>query len=90
MAKVIDFHGVPPARRALARDLRDLADLIEADQLETEPHGILMCLMGAVQFEVVSVGQTEGWRGATQAMHSVVGARFDTIGGNIRMRDHRM
>lgn len=88
MSNVTEFHGVPASRRHLARQLRELASIIEADKAETEPHGILMCLMGAAQFEVVTIGQSEGWLGATQAMKAVVGARFDTIGGNIRMRHH--
>ena len=88
MSDVIGFHGVPAPRRRLARQLRELADIIESDQAETEPHGILMCLMGAMQFEVIGVGETEGWAGARQAMHAVTGSRFDTVGGNIRMRDH--
>lgn len=90
MSDVIGFHGVPAPRRHLARQLRELAEIIETDQAETEPHGIMMCLMGAAQFEVVGIGNTEGWSGARQAMHAVLGASFDTVGGNIRMRDHRI
>ena len=89
MSKVIGFRGVPAPRRALARQLRILADIIEADEAETEPHGIMMCLMGAAQFEVVGIGDTECWVGARQAMHSVTTANFQTVGGNIRMRDHQ-
>ncbi|WP_299734612.1 hypothetical protein [uncultured Roseobacter sp.] len=88
MSEVIGFHGVPAPRRRLARQLRELADILDTDQSETEPHGIMMCLMGAAQFEVVGIGDTEGWSGARQAMSAVIGARFDTMGGNIRMRDH--
>ena len=88
MADVVGFHGIPPARRRLARMLRELADIIEADQAETEPHGIMMCLMGAHQFEVIGIGETEGWVGARATMNAVLSARFDTMGGNIRMRDH--
>lgn len=90
MADIIGFHGIPAPRRSLARQLRELADIIESDEAETEPHGIMMCLMGSAQFEVVGIGNTEGWTGARQAMHSVVSARFDTVGGNVRMRDHKM
>lgn len=88
MAEVISFHGIPAPRRALARQLRELADIIDADQAETEPHGIIMCLMGAAQFEVVGIGQTEGWTGGRAAMDAVLNARFDTVGGNIRPRHH--
>lgn len=88
--KVIGFKGVPAARRHLARQLREMADIISADMAETEPHGILMCLMGATQFEVIAVGQAEGWIGARQAMSAVLMARFDTVGGNIRQRVHQM
>ncbi|UWQ59992.1 hypothetical protein K3722_07630 [Leisingera caerulea] len=88
MTNVVSSHGVPAPRRALARQLRELAELLEGDQLDTEPYGIMMCLMGATQFEVVGVGETEGWSGARQAMCAVLGAQFDTVGGNIRPRDH--
>lgn len=88
MAEIVGFHGVPAPRRYLARQLRDLADIIEADQAETEPHGIMMCFMGAAQFEVVGIGDTEGWAGARQAMHAVTTASFETVGGNVRVRDH--
>ncbi len=90
MAEVIGFHGIPAPRRYLARQLRELADIIENDDAETEPHGILMCLMGAAQFEVIGIGETEGWSGARQAMNSVLFARFDTMGANIRTRQHRI
>ncbi|WP_238368808.1 hypothetical protein [Mesobacterium pallidum] len=90
MADVIGFHGVPAPRRSLARMLRELADIIEADQAETEPHGILLCLMGAAQYEVIGIGDMEGYSGARHAMHAVTSARFDTVGGNIRMRDHQI
>lgn len=90
MTNVVGFHGVPAPRRTLARQLRELADIIEADKSETEPHGVMMCLMGAAQFEVVGIGDTEGWSGARQAMYSVLGASFETVGGNIRIREHYM
>lgn len=90
MADVLGFGGVPPARRIVASQLRELADIIASDAAETEPHGIVMCLMGATQFEVVCIGQTEGWSGAKSAMNAVLSARFDTIGGNIRQRHHHM
>lgn len=90
MSDVVQFHGIPAPRRALARQLRELADIIEADQAETEPHGVLMCLMGAAQFEVIGIGDTEGWTGARHAMNAVIGAQFDTVGGNIRTREHRI
>lgn len=48
----------------------------------------MMVLMGAHQFEVVGIGEIEGWSGARQALHSVTTASFDTVGGNIRYRDH--
>lgn len=89
MSRVVDFSGVPAARMKLARQLRELADLIEADMAATEPHGIMMCLMGAKQYEVIGAGDTEGWRGARAAMHAVCGATFQTVGGNIRDRAHR-
>jgi hypothetical protein len=88
MTEIVNFHGVPAPRRRLARMLRELAEIIETDQAETEPHGIMMCLMGAHQFEVIGIGETEGWSGARSAMTAVLSARFDTIGGNIRTRDH--
>lgn len=90
MAKVVSFHGVPAPRRALARQLRELADIIEADGAETEPHGVMMCLMGASQFEVIGIGDTEGWSGARQAMSAVLSATFKTEGGNIRPRRHKI
>jgi hypothetical protein len=90
MSEIIGFYGIPAPRRTLARQLRELAEIIEADQAETEPHGILMCLMGAAQFEVIGIGETEGWAGARQTMDAVLLARFDTVGGNIRSRQHRM
>ncbi len=90
MSEIIGFHGIPAPRRTLARQLRDLADIIDADQAETEPHGIMMCLMGASQYEVVGIGETEGWAGARSAMYAVLSASFETIGGNIRPRQHRM
>ena len=90
MSEVVGFHGIPAPRRALARQLRELAAIIEADEAETEPHGIIMCLMGAAQFEVIGVGDTEGWTGGRAAMDAVLNARFDTFGGNIRMRHHRI
>lgn len=90
MDKVVGFHGIPAPRRRLARQLRELADIIEADDAETEPHGIMMCLMGASQFEVIGIGETEGWSGARQALSAVTYASFDTIGGNIRTRQHRI
>lgn len=90
MTNVVGFHGVPAPRRTLARQLRQLADIIEADEAETEPHGILMCLMGAQQYEVVGLGETEGWVGARTAMSAVLSATFETTGGNIRPRHHRM
>ena len=89
MTKIIGFHGIPAPRRRLAKMLRELADIIEADQAETEPHGIIMCLMGAHQFEVVGIGETEGWTGGRAAMNAVLSARYDTEGGNIRLREHR-
>ena len=85
---VIGFSGVPAPRKYLADQLRELADIIESDQAETEPHGIMMVLMGAYQFEVVGIGETEGWTGARQALHAVTRASFETMGGNIRVRDH--
>jgi hypothetical protein len=88
MTRVVGFHGVPAPRRHVARQLRELADIIERDEAETEPHGIMMVLMGASQFEVIGVGDTEGWTGARQAFHAVTSATFATVGGNIRMRDH--
>lgn len=88
MNDVVEFRGTPASRRNLAKQLRDLAAYIETDMLETEPHGIFMCLMGSGQFEVVVIGQTEGWAGAKNAMIAVLTARFDTEGGNIRTRMH--
>ena len=90
MRKIVGFHGVPALRRTLARQLRELAAIIEADEAETEPHGMLMCLMGASQFETIGIGDTEGWAGGRAAMDAVLNARFDTVGGNIRTRHHQL
>lgn len=89
VSDVIGFHGIPAPRRRLAQQLRELAGILESDDAETEPHGIMMCLMGATQFEVVGIGDCEGWSGAQHAMQSVLSATFDTAGGNVRMRNHR-
>ncbi len=89
MGDIIGFHGTPASRRHLAKQLREMADIIERGEAKTEPHGIMMVLMGPAQFEVIGVGDCEGWAGARHAMHAVTTASFETIGGNIRKRSHQ-
>lgn len=79
------------AHRKLARWLRDLADYIEADELETEPHAALIVLTGANQHEVLMAGygdDASGCDGAAHAATAVVSPSYRTEGGNTRTRNH--
>ncbi|MEL7281322.1 MAG: hypothetical protein AAGK79_13260 [Pseudomonadota bacterium] len=83
---------VPKSRRDLARQLRDWADIIEADGAETEPNACLMVMTGRTQHEVLWFGgAVEGQflSGALQAAHAVIRAPFETVGGQIRPRTHQ-
>lgn len=94
MADVTDFterSGTPPARRALARYLRELAEIIEADESETAPNAALVVLTGRTRHEVLHVGNNAepGFiRGAILAAQAVYTPHYDTAGGNIRPRTH--
>lgn len=82
---------VPPARRSLARYLRELANVIEANEAETEPNAAVVILTGRTQHEVLHVGNDHepGFiRGAILAAQAVHMPRYDTEGGNIRPRTH--
>lgn len=81
--------GISAASRVLARQLREIADHIEADELETQPHGAILCLTGPFQHEVLPMGDPEGNRGARSACHAILLATFRTVGGNIRTRNHQ-
>lgn len=79
------------AHRRLARWLRELADYIESDQLETEPHAALIVLTGVEQHEVLMAGYGEDSRGCDGAMNAaraVISPSYRTEGGNIRPRAH--
>lgn len=79
------------AHRRLARWLRDLADYIEGDQLETEPHAALIVLTGVAQHEVLIAGygdDNRGCEGAMNAARAVIAPSYRTEGGNIRARNH--
>jgi hypothetical protein len=94
MAEVLRFTGQShTARKRLADFLREIADAIESDRAETEPHAFVMCLTGPTRHEVIGDGyqsDPEGWRGARAALAAIQYARFKTEGGNMRKRDHRM
>lgn len=79
------------AHRKLAQWLRELANYIEADELETEPHAALIVLTGTEQHEVLIAGygsDARGCDGAAFAAKAVITTGFRTVGGNIRPRDH--
>ncbi|MEN9062882.1 hypothetical protein [Ponticoccus litoralis] len=94
MGDLVNLHEMgrtPPARRALARYLRELAEVIEADEAETAPNAAVVILTGRTQHEVLHVGNDEepGFiRGALLAAQAVHTPHYDTAGGNIRLRTH--
>lgn len=93
IAPLPDSATTCAAHRRLARWLRELADYIEADELETEPHAALIVLTGAEQHEVLIAGYGEdrgGCDGAIYAAHAVTLTNFRTEGGNIRPRNHAL
>lgn len=78
------------SRQALADWFRELAGHIERDELDCEPHAVVMCLTGPTVHEAVGMGyenDPEGWHGARQALRAIEWARFRTVGGNIRTRN---
>lgn len=92
MSKIIELPGggLPKARRQLARYLRDIADAIESDQAETEPHAFLMVLTGREQHEVLVGGygmDRAGFYGAHQAVQTIIANSYRRRGGNICRRD---
>ena len=94
MADVLELpaHARASAhRRKIANYLRTIADGIEADELETEPHGFILVLTGRHQHEVLSAGygdDADGFDGAATAAQTVCLASYRTTGGNIRQRNH--
>jgi hypothetical protein len=93
MGNVVRFDGSgpPKSRRELARWLREIAALVEADGLETEPHAALVVLTGADRHEVVSAGygeDEEGFDGAVSAAYSIGTCHYERVGGNIALRNH--
>lgn len=86
-----DHAKTRAAHRRLARWLRELADYIEADDLETEPHAALIILTGSEQHEVLCAGYGEdrdGCDGAVYAAMAVTSPAYRTAGGNVRPRNH--
>lgn len=96
MAEIValpDDAKVRAAHRRLARWFRELADYIEADELETEPHAAMIVLTGSEQHEVLIAGYSSdvsGCNGAMYAAQTVLSSAFRTAGGNIRPRDHSL
>lgn len=93
MAEIIDLpdHAkTRAAHRKLANWLRELADIIEADSIETEPHAALIVLTGTEQHEVLCAGygsDGHGAQGAAYAAQTVMTTSYRTEGQNIRPRD---
>lgn len=82
---------IPKSRKDLARQLREWADLIAQDLVETEPNACLLVVTGRKQHEVLWLGgKVEGrfLSGALQAATAVIRAPFETVGGNVRPRTH--
>ncbi len=77
-------------RRDLAQYLRIIADAIEADDAETEPHALLLVLTGRTQHEVLAAGYADDGAGFSGATRCMVGmdAAWPTAGRNIRQRQH--
>lgn len=76
-------------RQRLAAWFRQIADYLDANILETEPHAALVVLAGREQYEVVSCGFTKdalGYREAIWAVKQVCDPSYRTVGGNIRKR----
>ena len=82
---------VPKSRKDLARQLREWADIIDADMAETEPNACLLVMTGRTQHEVLWFGSAvEGafLSGALAAATAVIRAPFLTEGGSVRPRTH--
>jgi hypothetical protein len=93
VTNIVQLNGVGPskARRDLARWLREIADLMEADLLETEPHAALIVLTGTERHEMASAGYSEGgdgFDGAVNAAWSIGTAHYERVGGAFAMRNH--
>lgn len=83
-------HQVGSVRRDLAKHLRMIADGIENDGLETEPHAFLLVLTGLAQHEVLYAGYSQdaqGFHGALSAADAMRFASYRTRGGNVRRRE---
>ncbi|MHC2016278.1 hypothetical protein [Methylobacterium sp. CM6247] len=80
-------------RARLVSYLRELADFIERDELETEPDAALVVLTGAEDHEVVCCGYGDDDNALDEAAMvagSVTRGSFVTMGGNRRKRgDYR-
>lgn len=89
---VVNFEpSVPSARRSLARYLRDLANVIDADLAEVEPNAALIVLTGRTAHEVVWTGghSEPGFlRGALAAAVAVIQTSYPTMGDRQRPRTH--
>lgn len=89
---VVQFHpAIPKARRALARYLREMADIIDADMADVEPNAALIVLTGRTKHEVVWTGGDTEPRflyGALEAARAVLCTPYDTVGGHQRPRTH--
>src|SRR5258708_5493050 len=75
----------------LTQWLRELADYIDANDLETEPHAALIVLTGPDQHEAICAGYSDDGSaldGAAYAAMAVTRPHFATEGGNIRKRNH--
>lgn len=94
MSELLRFSGQNhPARKKLADTLREIADFIDRDVVETEPHAFVLCLTGPTRHEVIGDGygnDPEGWSGARNALDAIRWAQFKTEGGNIRTRNVRL
>lgn len=91
LVNLCEMARTPPARRALARYLRELAEVIENDEAATAPNAAVVILTGRTRHEVLHVGNDAepGFiRGAILAAQAVHTPHYETAGGNIRPRTH--
>lgn len=92
MSEVAKFPAAKARRLAaqqrVARYLRELADVIEKDEAETEPTAALIVLTGTSQHEVLSIGFGADATGLTEAAEVAVHCTrpYPTRGRNIRRR----